>query len=89
MKKQLKIRSRFLVIHKKRVLVRSKTRVRVILQLSFIPARQPRDVINMTAYRNPNWHSRGERYGDGEKRLMLETRTLKLYQRFSKFRTDL
>jgi len=23
---------------------------------------QPRDVINMTAYRNPNWHSRGERY---------------------------
>jgi len=57
MKKQLKVRSTFPLscyIHKKRVLVRSKTRVRVIQQLSFIPARQPRDVINMTAYRNPN-----------------------------------
>lgn len=25
----------------------------------------------MTAYRNPNWHSRGERYGEGEKKLVL------------------
>jgi len=59
-------------------------RVRVIPQLSFIPARQPRDVINMTAYRNPNWHSRGERYSDGEKRLMLEN--IKIITAFFKYK---
>lgn len=45
----------------KRVFLSRSARVRVILQLSFALV-QPRDVINITLYRNLNRCSRGERF---------------------------
>lgn len=48
--------------HNKRVFLSRQARVRVILQLSFAALVRPRDVINITLYRNPNPCSRGERF---------------------------
>lgn len=47
--------------HNKRVFLSRPARVRVILQLSFALV-QPRDVINITLYRNPNLCARSERF---------------------------